>query len=87
MEEIDISSRNSSLNVTGMYNLLKGFFLICLSLRINGCNGFKRWVQSKVICNKGGWRWFRLKTFRDVSMMTKQISVFKNFLKSSIFVT
>ena len=73
MEEIDISSGNSVLNVTAMYNLLRGlFFFICLLLRIFGCN-FSRWVESAFTCTKGGWRWFRLKPniFKDVSMVTK----------------
>ena len=30
MEEIDISSGNSVLNVTAMYNLLRGFFFFYL---------------------------------------------------------
>ncbi|XP_020624836.1 uncharacterized protein LOC110062308 [Orbicella faveolata] len=38
---------------------------------INGCNGLRKWVASPVNCNPGGWRWFRLKSFKAVSMVTK----------------
>jgi len=67
MEEINISSGTSALNVTAMYNLLYGlFFFICLLISINGCNGLRKWVASPVNCNPGGWRWFRLKSFKAV---------------------
>ena len=53
-----------------IYMLLNGLSsFVSLFIRVAGCNGLKKWLDG-IDCNAKGWRTFKVKLFKNVSMVT-----------------